>query len=210
VSGARIEAFDGLGTRTSAVTNSSGYYELEVPSTGSITLRASKDGYSSLEHSVDLPRTVGVNFVLDLDERAIVLSGDYQMTLAADAACVQLPVEARTRTYDALMSPVTPEYYQGTLRNGTFRGAFIAQVAGRSARFFANDSETLIVERPAPSAFLVIDFVSGSAPVDEPSVTVPMVGSFEYCADADSDTFLCRVPRVTCRSSNHTLTLTRR
>jgi hypothetical protein len=108
------------------------------------------------------------------------------------------------------LTPLLADYYEGTLRHGASQvGSFVAQVDGGFASFAANDSESLVYERLGPSASLLIFFSASRAPVDEPSFTVPMVGMFEYCADV-SPTNVCRVPRATCSSSNHSLTVTRR
>jgi hypothetical protein len=205
-----VEGVDGQGAKTSALTDRAGRYELKVPSTGAITVRASKEGYSSSESRVDLPRSVPADFVLDFTEQSVGLRGEYRVTLAADAACVQLPSEVRTRTYEASFTPLLADYYEGTLRHGaSSAGAFVAWVDGGLASFAANDSESFVHERLGASASLLIFFSASRAPVDEPSFTVPMVGMFEYCADV-SPVNVCRVPRVTCTSSNHTFTLTRR
>ena len=206
---AMVEGFDGQEAKTSALTDRAGRYELKVPSTGAITLRASKEGYSSSEYRVDLPRTVPADFILDFPEQSVVLRGEYRVTLAADAACVQLPAEVRTRTYDASITPLSLDYYEGGLRNGASPvGSFVVLVNGRFATFYANDSETGVHERLGASASLWILFSAGNAPVDEPSFTVPMAGTFGYCADVSPGSG-CRVPLVTCSSANHTFTLVR-
>ena len=206
---ATVEGIDAQGARTSTSTDRAGYYELQVPPAGVVTVRASKIGYVSSEYAVDLPRTAAANFILDFTE-SLALRGDHTMTLAADPACVQLPADVRTRTYDASLIPLWADYYNGTLRHGTTPvGAFVAVLDGAFASFFANDSDTFVYERLGSSAFLWIDFVVGKAPIDQPSFTLLMTGSFNYCADIGPD-HACRVPRTTCDSSNHTFTLTRR
>lgn len=206
--GAVVEGVDDQGTRTTALTNR-GYYELKVPTAGAMTVRASKEGYVSSEYRVELPRTVPAHFTLDFAAQSVGLRGDYRVTLAADAACVQLPAEVRTRAYDASLTPLLADYYQGTLRHGASQvGSFVAQVDGDLGSFYANDSESHVYERLGTSASLLIFFTAGHAPVDRSSFTVPMVGMFEYCADV-SPTNVCRVPRATCNSSNHMFTLTR-
>jgi hypothetical protein len=212
LSDAVVESVDDQGVKTSAATDRAGRYYLKVPSAGAITLRASKEGYSSSEYRVDLPRHGAADFVLDFMEQSVALRGEYQVTFTADSACVQLPAGVRTRTYNASLAPQSPGYYVANLRAGVSpAGSFVAWVDGPVVNFAANDSETFVHERLGASAFLLIDFVAGNAPVDQPNVTLPMVGTFEYCADASaSDQFQCRVPRVTCRSAKHTFTLTRR
>jgi hypothetical protein len=208
LSGAMVEGVDDQGTRTTAVTDR-GYYELRAPSTGAMIVRASKEGYVSSENRVDLPRTGPVNFVLDFTPQAVALRGDYRMTLAADASCVQLPAEARTRTYDVSLTPLSADFYEGSVRNGaSVVGALFAQVDSGFASFAANDSDYNVHEGLGGSASLFILFTASRAPVDALSLPVPMVGEFDYCADSPSTG--CRVPRVRCSSSNHTFTLTRR
>lgn len=210
--GVVVAGVDSDGTMTSAATDRFGYYELRAPSTGTMIVRASKEGYVSSENRVDLPQTGPVNFVLDFTEQSAALRGEYRVTLAADAACVQLPAEVRTRNYDASLTPLAPHYYEGRLRSGTSSaGSFAAWVDSGVVNVSANDSESYVHETLDASRSLTVFFSAGGAPVGRASFTVPMVGTFEYCADVNpNNQYVCRAPLIRCTSSNHTFTLTRR
>jgi hypothetical protein len=213
LNGAVVESVDGRGTRASALTDGGGHYELRIASAGALTVRASKEGYVSAERTVDLPSTTPADFVLAFTAQSAALRGDYKVALAADDACVQLPAAVRTRIYDASITPRLADYYQGELRDEASRGAgsFVVRVEGGLATFAADDSETFVHERLGASAFLTVFFVASRAPSGTASFTVPMAGTFDYCADVSPDNgFQCRVPLVTCKSSNHTFTLTAR
>ena len=161
IPGALVENVDGQGAAASTVTNETGRYELQVPVSGSVTVRVSKEGYSSLVSAVNLPRPSATDFDLRFLGPSVDLRGAFTMTFTADAAaCTQLPPFMRTRTYSASMSQVgLPNDYWGTLSGASFHyREFAASVAGRFASFFtlADGYEAVIAER-LDSPLLVVD-----------------------------------------------------
>ena len=217
VRGARVENVDGQGTTASTLSGDAGRYVLQVPSSGSIRVRASKDGYTSSEYRVDLPRLFPADFVLQFTGPSFVLSGTYTVTFSADAACTQFPASIRTRTYTASITPAfSPNGYVATLSGAQFYGnRFIAQVAGNAASFttLPDGREAVVHEQVTDSTSIWIDFFAKAPAVDAPSFSVPMYGDYTYCGDDDDNRLnptRCRIPPLTCTSANHTFTLTRR
>jgi hypothetical protein len=211
IHGAVVTIADGT---ESTLTDGNGHYELRGLPGGPLTVRASKDGYVASTSSVELPRTYPADFILAFTGPSFNLAGDYTVTFVADPACTQLPPAARARTYSASIAPLlSPNDYWVSLSGARFYyNAFTASVAGNSASFstLPDGNEAIVHERLTDSTSIWIDFFARAA-VDVPRVTVPMFGHFAYCPDDHLSTvFTCRVARVTCTSSYHTFTLTRR
>ncbi len=210
--GARVEVVTGQGMGTSVVTNEVGRYQLPSTLGGTISVRASKDGYQSSTYTLDLPRSSPTDFILHFLGPSLDVAGNYTVTFTAAATCTELPPEARVRTYQASITrrPV-PNFYGVTVSGGEFYSQYFnASVAGTFASFQTDAVGNYIHERLTPTTSLSIDFYAGNAPVDVPTFSVPMFARLAYCADDNpSDAFYCQVPRIECSSSNHTFTLAR-
>jgi hypothetical protein len=193
------------------MTDEGGRYELRGLPGGAATVRASKEGYVASAYNLELPRAFPADFSLSFTGPSFNLAGNYTVTFTADAACTQLPTRTRTRTYSASIIPGALNQYLVILGGAEFNNnRFFAEVAGRSAGFSTapDGNEAVVNERLTDSTSVWIDFFA-SAAVDTPSVTVPMFANYAYCGDDAPDGFQCRVPRITCTSSNHRFTLTR-
>jgi hypothetical protein len=214
VPNAQVVIVSGDGTESSALTDGDGRYQVQGLPAGVVRVRASKDGYVTWTSTVEVPRTSPADFVLDFTGPSFDLAGSYTVTFTADAACTQLPEAARTRTYKASIAPeLSPNRYFVSLSGARFyrEGAFVASVAGHAGSFttLPDGYQAVVHERLTDSTSIWIDFFA-RAPLDAPSVTVPMSAEYAYCADDDlTDAFRCRVPRLVCTSSKHTYTLTR-
>ena len=92
-----------------AVTDENGQFILPWPLSGTVTVRASKEGFHAHERPVpesgSSRRPVFLRFDLEAIDRPIVVAGMYQMTLTAASECTQLPNVARQRTYRARCTP---------------------------------------------------------------------------------------------------------
>ena len=212
IPGALVTIVGAGGTESSTLTDGGGRYELRGLPGGAVTVRASKEGYVASTNNLELPRTSPLDFVLPYTGPSFNLAGNYTVTFTADAACTQLPSATRTRTYSALIASVALNEYVVMLSGGRFhKNLFTASVAGRSAGFSTapDGNEAVVNERLTDSTSVWIDFFA-SAAVDAPSVSVPMFANYAYCPDDVLPSgFQCRVPRITCTSSNHRFTLTR-
>jgi hypothetical protein len=221
---ARIEVIDG--PHAGVVTlSANGRFSFGVRRfTEGVTFQASKDGYHSAQEGVGPNRgfsDVNRSFQLASLTPSIDLTGSYLVTITADAACTSLPANATSRTYAATVTRSSVDWaYIGQLSGATFAPApiaswhydrFWANVSGTFVRFgFSNPDDYGIVEQLAPDAF--VEF-SGTADATveagTSSVEVPLSGSFSYCGAPRPNFFECTIPRITCTSTNHRLTLTR-
>jgi hypothetical protein len=162
------------------------------------------------------------DFYMELSSPSVNMSGDYTLTFTADRACTQLPLAARTRTYQAAIREwFRPNIYLARLSGASFfegGNYIVVGVAGSVARFVQDPFDDFsggIVEELAPSTSLQIYGVYGEAEasVGASSTSAFLRGTFTYCADAipsNRPPHRCAVPEVTCYSSNHGLVLTRR
>jgi hypothetical protein len=210
--GARVEVVTGQGMGTSVVTNEVGRYQLPSTLGGTISVRASKEGYESSAYTFDLPRSSPTDFVLHFLGPSLDVAGNYTVTFTAAATCTELPQEARVRTYQASITRTQgPNRYGAEVSGGQFYSQyFTASVSGSFASFQTDAVGNHIHERLTPTTSLSIDFYAGNAPIDLPTFSVPMFARLAYCADDNpADAFYCRVPRMECSASNNTFTLAR-
>jgi hypothetical protein len=157
----------------------------------------------------------------------VALAGSYFVTFEADRSCEQLPERFKTRTYEAYIS------YQGGGTMGTaawfhayLQGARFVDVQGWGQYFMIkvtddfvhfDFSDSFIVEKLEPGAYLTIAGGKGGVTVDPSNLSIisaPFEGFFRYCvtnsdlkfpgctADATMDSL--------CGSHNSRWTLTRR
>jgi hypothetical protein len=161
------------------------------------------------------------------------LAGDYTMTLTADPACQDIPVESRSRTYRAAVvpnggSPAT--YFDVSVSQARFLSGFDSverfsiAIAGDYASIWLGDRQTQpgFVEMLDASTYVA--FGGGaSATLDRtaPSIDVFFDGFVDYCVmpsptDLPVASFVYACPdaraisHVRCQSSRHRLTLARR
>jgi hypothetical protein len=215
IPGALVSIVGGGGTESTVLSDAGGRYELRGLPAGAITVRASKEGYVDSTSNLQLPRTFPADFMLSFTGPSFDLAGNYTVTFTADAACTQLPEGTRTRTYSASVTPTSLNHYLFSLSGAQFHNnRFEASVAHRSASFSTapDGNESVVHERLSDSTSVWIDFFARADAVDAPTISVPMFADYAYCPDIDNPShgFQCRVPRITCTSSNHTFTLTRR
>ncbi len=217
IAGVAVEVVDGSGTGRSATTDSVGRFQLPGTFTGTIAVRASKDGYLTKTRNYS-PETLNqyarLSFYLDSRSPAIDLTGEYTLTFKAASACTQLPAAARERTYQAAMTRTTESYlYDVRLKEGTFFNPhFPLHVVNNFARFWVEPWGDYgpIVELLTPSTSFTLTYDVGVS-LGAASVSVPFSGTFGYCSNASGVQFQpqCAVPFIECTSSSHTFSLTR-
>jgi carboxypeptidase family protein len=225
VDGAQVEVIEGPGAGTSVVTDASGEFLMPGPFPFSdMTVRASKDEYVPTDQTFQ-PHPVGslfqnVFFWLEPVAPTANIAGEYVLTLMADAACTQLPDVARMRTYPTRIEPSSSSKhrYAAVLSGATFfpsasSSGFLLGVAGDFVRaWIEKDGQGFIVEEVGPSTYLEIGG-EGDAMANASSMSGPLAGWFEYCASSTpliGPSYRCPVTVVSCRSSSHRFTLTRR
>ena len=231
--GSRVEIIDGPRAGTIVTTDDEGRFKLSGTFTGDTSLTASKDGYRSQTYTVSSGRfpTTGVYieawaaFYLELPGPAADITGDYTMTIAADAACSSLPDDARVRTYRATVARGRrPGLFDVSLSDAQFfrytasclnpaqclwlLNRFSIGIAGDFAAFWLSIGEAL-----GGTAHLLIDGY-GQGPIDPTGFTVPFDGSIVPCPTEptliDQGTWGCHAATDWCSSGNHRLTLIRR
>ena len=108
ISGAQVQVV-APSRGTVAVTDGNGQFLMPWPFTGTVTVRASKEGFHSREYSVPEPGAprypVSLGFELEAIDSPIIVAGMYDMTFTAANECTQLPTVARQRTYRARWAP---------------------------------------------------------------------------------------------------------
>jgi hypothetical protein len=220
---AKVEVVDGPGVGSSAVTDASGRWVLPGIFTGSIAVRASKAGYSTetkrFPFSIPWPSgSFDLNF--ELDTPSVSIAGDYTLTITAASSCQGLPVEARTRTYQAIAtaSPFVSNAYDLFLSGASFypfKSSIFARVSGDLVTFDVDPYSAQVVSEPLTESETLTFWGSATATLDRTTISTAFDGTLEYCADTlgTQDRFPyvgCRVAPVDCASSNHTVTLVHR
>ena len=217
IAGALVEVVDGSGAGRSAVTDHNGRYQLPGTFTGTISVRASRDGFFTATRTYtpeQWNQYAALFFRLESSTPATDLTGDYTMTFAAARECTQLPVPARQRTYRAEVTRGTNGVYGARLQGATlYNNVFPIFVVGNFARFWIEPWGDIfpLIELMTPSTSLTLTYDVGVS-VGETSVSAPFLGTFAYCSDHVSDSGPgtdCAVPLVQCTSSSHTFSLTR-
>jgi hypothetical protein len=219
----RVEVIDGPGLGVFALTSASGEYALPGVFSDTIAVRATKAGYVTKTQTFPSSRPwPSGHFELhfSLDTPSVNLSGDYTLNIAADPACSEFPPEARSRTYQATLtpSPYLSNSYVATLSGATFfphNNTINATVAGDSARFDIDPYSDMVVTEALTGSAALTFWGTSRATVSGPSISAPFEGTVEYCPNAlgPQGTFpyiRCAVPPVDCVSSNHRLTIMRR
>lgn len=227
VPGARVEVMRGAQAGTAVITNDNGEFTFETPLAIQTQLRASKPGYRDDTKVVVLEQgsSARLGFVLGSANPQVDLTGQYEITFTADAACDALPEIVRTRTYSAHVTSTIISL------SGAVFGAFGDSLPWNSislqqfedvARFSMYDVPILEVipnaQDPHPAPFYPRNgdsyvSISGEAggTVGREHSQVPLFGSFEYCPKVESGASRqCAVDTVTCRSAQHQMTMTRR
>jgi hypothetical protein len=206
---------EGAPVEVSTLTDALGRFELPGTFTGAVVVRAEKAGYVSMTRRAGTAPSGGgrqsLFFDMELDTPSVNLTGDWNLTLQADASCAAVPDVLRTRTYTASLAPSSfrPQNYVGLLSGAEFRGPrteMYIGVAGTYASFDLSsgwDAEYYIHEKLAPSGYLVI-WGGGEGSVSESMVSGSLWGPFEYCASSDSN-LKCEVTPVRCSLSALTL-----
>ena len=203
LTGVRVEVADGPQAGATAISTDSGIFEISGTSTGSVTLRTTKDGFSTTTRSTSWRAASDrqlVTVILEpLGPSVDIEPGNYTISVTADrstsqdgaAACSGFPDAFLTRSYPATIAsdPTHPHsLFQATLQLNN-AAPFITSmgfglgIAGHAVGF--------TIDGPAISEVLP-DYtyleITGSAPTDVAAtstgsgISIPFSGSFVYCA----------------------------
>jgi hypothetical protein len=223
VADARIEVVEGARAGVSTTTDASGRYTLPGVFVGALALRASKDGYVTVTKPYETARQgqQALSFVMDLAVPSVNIGGEYSATFTADNSCTELPDSLRRRTYTATIESgpgyASKHHYRATLGGATFypsplNNTFFIGVAGDFAHVEIDFDGIGIAEELTPSTYVSIVGL-GHTTIGGPQISVSLDGWFEYCTAAAATGrgfYSCADVPVTCRSTNHRLTLVRR
>ena len=217
ISGAQVQVV--APTRgTAAVTDENGQFLMPWPFTGTVTVRASKEGFHSREYSTPEPGAprypVSLGFELEAIDSPIIVAGMYDMTFTAANECTQLPTVARQRSYRAQMYPNGRGRFTAMVFNiePHYNTVFDAEVRGEPPQTLrvhvvTDPSATPaigIVERIGPDIFLEV-IGSTELPLGARSATAAFDGTFAVCpaevAVSYSTAYRCPVQPTTCRSA---------
>jgi len=219
----KVEVIEGPRAGVSATTNALGRYELPGVFSDAIIVHASKDGYVSIRKSYRTTYSGRQDLSFDMEPStpSVNIAGNYTMTLSADTTCSGLPSALRTRTYAAVIVPVSsqgspPNLYQSTLTGAAFAPSifenhFSIGVAGSFASFDTDFDGIGIAEKLGDSVYLAFLGQADLAAMGS-ELAGPFRGWLEYCDgyDAGGRYYRCAVNPVICSSDNHRVTLVRR
>ena len=223
LSGVKVEVIDGPRSGTATTTDEAGRFSMPGPFIGVIQVTASKDGY------VPATGTFAAHFrqVFSLEPlgQSANVAGLYTLTLTADSACSDLPVEARVRTYSATIAPAfaSRTRFRAAFTDGRFfsihHGASVLTASDFASVVIsipeANTYEWPgIVEELGETTYLAIEGRGGGT-FDGTGMTAAFDGSFQFCpleTALTGDRYgACPAGRsIQCDSKNHRLTLVRR
>ena len=144
-------------------------------------------------------------------------SRDYVVTFTADSACTSLPAHAQHRTYSA--SNRLPDGNIGPQRLAdavfaSYAGYGLMNILSLVVRGDAAEAwfqDPPIIEWITPDSTLMIEG-HAAGPIRATTIEMPINGGFVFCPKTrgEGDALECSVPAVSCRSTNHRLTLTPR
>lgn len=226
--GARVEVLDGQQAGTVMFSGADGHFSYPGAFAGAANMRATKEGYNAATSPTYRGTDViYVGFGLAPLAAPVRVAGNYTLTIVADPTCTQLPVDARTRSYEATLTPNTAQNlpantrFIGGVTGGPFApyaNMFWAGVAGDYVGVSVSGEGPSIVAQIGPNRYVAYDGSAG-ATVTGPEVSTlsaPFSGLIEYCelSSPIGSYYDCSpsraVVREQCTSANSRLILTRR
>jgi len=208
ISGVKVEVLDGPQAGMSTTSSASGGFSLTGIFDDATRFRATKDGYVTATRTMQpfcAPCNPNrwISFSLEVPAEPANMAGDYTLTFVADSACVALPNELRTRTYNATIPPASngsPANFV-IIVDGALSDWNVLDM-GLSGDYVAIWLETL-VEQIAPNTSLSFGGLAAAAIGTSAQSTIALTfdGSIDYKVSAT---------HAQCTSKNHQLILTRR
>jgi hypothetical protein len=212
----RVEITGGSQTGAFAITEPYGLFKIPGAFSGTISVRASKEGYVTATQQIQVPNQDLV-FQLVAAGPSVDISGEYTLTLLADSTCTALPDVARKRTYNVAIAhnPRSPFLYEGILSGAIFYQSndfhFDIGVSGNTARFVIGEYGSGFTENLGAST---VEIWAQMDPLMNGSNSAgSFSGAFTYCEGLPSSNwgtdFSCPVRPAYCEASNHQYTLKR-
>lgn len=205
IADARVEVLSGEKRGLTVLSDERGRYTFEA--VHAAQFRASKPGYR--DHVMWIGAAGAARFFrLDSANGSARFQGRYTLAFTADSSCSAIPGYARRRTYDAtadgfLMTLSGGGY--GLSSAGYFNNVLYTGVFEQTANIYMSDPP--IFEKFPQGSYLVI-FGEANGSLAESPAAFTLNGWFTYCSEAaPGGEPKCAVPEVSCRSSNHRLTV---
>ena len=230
LAGVRVEVLNGPDAGRELMSEATGHFSYTGTFPGTVSMRASKDGFLAATQPV-FPSTTSavawVSFQLAPLAPPVSVAGNYTLTIIADSACTGVPEDVRTRTYAATVTVNSRSSAPAnTSFNGSVTGArfapyaniFFVGVAGDYLALSTEGEGPSIVEEVGANRYIAYS-ASAGASIGTAGVTTLSAafdGLIEYCelkspigSYYDCSPSLAAV-REQCTSANSRLILTRR
>ena len=235
LSGATVEITDGPRAGTATPVDEHGFFSMPGTFTGTVMVKASKDGYIPQTQAVapvwrpgpPLPveQQRWVAFYLELPGPSINIAGEYSLRWTVDNACTHWPEAARVRNYTTTITPVGRTSFRARLSDARFFSTvpcpvgrpletcsynqFAIGVAGDYVSMFIG-----IIEQLSDTSFLIFE-AAAAGRFGFDGITTQANGFLEYCTAEpfliDQGDWACPTgAAVQCDSANHQLALVRR
>ena len=205
--GCLAEIISGPGKGASGTTVD-GQVTLQIPESGPVTVRISKDKYrpATTNLFVDGPNSRGQIVTLEAAVPTVDFSGPRLLEVRADAACNRLPEALRVRTYAVSFVKSGPGRFSAEPTDEIF-SSFVVDIFGlvdeASILIEEPDSgQPGIIERLPDGGTLRMDIWADLPVASVDAISVPLEGKVSFCEVSGR----CTV----CDSKAHQLTLTRR
>lgn len=226
---ATVEVLDGPQAGVAVTADANGNFALPGTFSTATTFRASKENHIPLTQTwtpVPMPGGAHLSFYLSPDAPSVAVTGDYTLTLTADAAC-GFPDVLRTRTYELRITPSAPSANRpgDTLFTGVLSGAALVDVptdfisiavAGNflSVALVGPEGEQA-VERVAEDTYFAFNSGASGSPGASSAAffSAPAKGVVDVCVQSTpigKPYSRCDGERNRCFSENHRLMLVKR
>jgi hypothetical protein len=228
--GVRLDVMNGPDAGKELNSDSQGAFSYVGTFPGTVSVRATKEGYLTATSSVFVSATsdqAWVGFLLAPVAPPVAAEGNYTLTIAVDSACAGFPDEVRVRSYQAQLTKRTGATIPAnTLFGGSVSGAqfapysniFFVGVAGDYVAVSTEGEGPSIVEQLGPKTYTAyLGEAGASVPAgSQTMISAPFKGAIEYCElnSAIGQYYDCSdslaAVKVQCTSANSRLTLTPR
>lgn len=232
LAGATVEVVNGPQAGLSTTADAHGGFRLTGDFDATTRFRATKEGHVAatwpLPSSCDACNPHWwLHFYLETVAPHPNIAGVYTLTFIADSACVNLPDEARTRTFQATIAPRSrsgepASWFEVTVSGSTLVGdhnGFTIGIAGDYLMGYVGDwghDWAGLVEQVEPNTYITLMGEMKASVTDTSAISASFQGTVNRCrltTGGDSNYSCSRAEastRVRCESENHQLILARR
>ena len=232
LAGARVEVVDGPQAGRSTTADARGEYRLTGEFDATTRFRATKEGHVAA--TWPLPPSCDactphwwLHFYLETVAPHPNIAGVYTLTFIADTACVSLPEEARTRTFQATIAPRSGSdepansRYEVTVSSPQLIGehnGFTIGMAGNYLMGYVGDwghDWAGVVEEVEPNTYITLMGEMKAHVTDASTISASFQGIVNRCrfTTGGNSNYSCSRAepntRFRCESDNHRLILTR-